>query len=177
MRTPQLAAQLPAFPPIGEILPRTRDAAVIAAPRRGNASPSEDVPIPLPAPAGRPALEVPMKIVRWTAAAALTLVSLMDIGVALGGGEIHPVRTLAPLLGMLGLAATYGLLRRRQWGAPAALAAAAINVVSALIAMALSSAGALTGLAVSLVALALTAVAAYTGQASRPHAQAGRPDH
>ena len=54
---------------------------------------------------------------------------------------------------------------------PAALAAAAINVVSALIAMALGSAGALTGLAVSLVALVLTAVAAYTGQASHPHAQ------
>jgi hypothetical protein len=114
-----------------------------------------------------------MKIVRWTAAAALTLVSLMDLGVALGGGdESISVRILAPLLGMLGLAATYGLLRRRRWGSPASLAAVAINVVTALIAMTLGSAGALTGLAVSLVALALTAVAAYTGQTRRPHAQA-----
>lgn len=113
-----------------------------------------------------------MKIVRWIAAAALTLISLMDIGIALpGGGESTPVRLLAPLLGALGLAAVYGLLRRRQWGAPAALAAGAVNVVTALIAMALSSAGALAGLGVSLVALVLTAVAAHTGQASQPHAQ------
>ena len=113
-----------------------------------------------------------MKIVRWIAAAALTLISLMDIGIVLGGGdESVPVRALAPLLGVLGLAATYGLLRRRPWGVPAALAAGAINVVSALVAMALSSAGALTGLAVSLVALVLTAVAAFTNRASRPHPQ------
>jgi uncharacterized membrane protein YoaK (UPF0700 family) len=103
----------------------------------------------------------------------------MDIGVALGSGhESTPVRTLAPILGMLGLAATYGLLRRRQWGAPVALAAAAINVVSALIALTLSTAGALTGLAVSLGALAMTAVAAYTRAGpppARPHA-AGRAE-
>ena len=79
---------------------------------------------------------------------------------------------LAPLLGALGLAAVYGLLRRRHWGTPAALAAGAVNVVTALIAMALSRTGALTGLTVSLAALVLTAVAAYTGRASQPHAQA-----
>jgi hypothetical protein len=113
-----------------------------------------------------------MKMVRWIAAAALTLISLMDIGIALGGdGESVPVRALAPLLGVLGLAATYGLLRCRPWGVPAALAAGAINFVGALVAVALSSAGALTGLAVSLVALVLTAVAAHTSRASRPHAQ------
>ena len=113
-----------------------------------------------------------MKIVRWTAATALTLISLMDIGVALGGGiESTLVRLLAPLLGLVGLAATYGLLRGRQWGAASALAAAAVNVVSALIAMALGSAGALTGLAISLVALVLTAVAAYTAQAGHPHTE------
>jgi peptidoglycan/LPS O-acetylase OafA/YrhL len=113
-----------------------------------------------------------MKIVRWSAAAALTLISLMDIGVALpGGGNSVPVRVLAPVLGVLGLAAVYGMLRRRHWGAPAALAAGAVNVVSALIAMAFSSEGALTGLVVSLVALALTAAAARTGRASQPQPQ------
>jgi hypothetical protein len=113
-----------------------------------------------------------MKIVRWIAAAALTLISLMDIGIALGGGgESGSVRALAPLLGVLGLAATYGLLRGRPWGVPAALAAGAINVASALVAMALSSPGALTGLAVSLVALVFTAVAAHTSRPSRPPAQ------
>ena len=112
-----------------------------------------------------------MKVVRWIAATGLTLISLMDIGAALGGGGSNSaaLRVLAPLLGLLGLTAVYGLVRGRPWGAPAALAAAAVNVVSALIAMALSSTGALIGLAVSLITLMLTAVAA---RASQPHISA-----
>jgi hypothetical protein len=111
-----------------------------------------------------------MKVVRWIAATGLTLISLMDIGAALGGGSNSAaLRVLAPLLGLLGLTAVYGLVRGRPWGAPAALAAAAVNVVSALIAMALSSTGALIGLAVSLITLMLTAVAA---RASQPHISA-----
>jgi hypothetical protein len=113
-----------------------------------------------------------MKIVRWVAAAALTLISLMDIGIALPGGDSPvAVRVLAPLLGVLGLVAVYGLLRRHHWGTPAALAAAAVNVVSALIGLAASSDGAAIGLAVSTAALLLTAAAAYTGRASRPQVQ------
>jgi hypothetical protein len=113
-----------------------------------------------------------MKIVRGAAAAALTLISLMNIGIALpGGGESVPVRVLAPLLGGLGLVAVYGLLRRRHWGPPAALAASAVNVVSALVALAASSDGALIGLAVSTGALVLTAATAYTSRAGQPHAQ------
>ena len=54
-----------------------------------------------------------MKVVRWIAAAALTLISLMDVGSALGGGDSTAVRVLAPLLGLLGLAAVYGMLRWR----------------------------------------------------------------
>jgi hypothetical protein len=66
---------------------------------------------------------------------------LVDLG---SGEDPFPVAEQvieAPLLGLLGLAAVYGVLRWRPWGAPAALAASAVNVVSALIAMAVSSPG------------------------------------
>jgi hypothetical protein len=117
-----------------------------------------------------------MKIVRWVAAAALTLISLMDIGTALGGGGVSGAgRVLAPLLGVLGLAAVYGLLRRRRWGAPAALAASAVNVVAALIALAASNDGASTGLAVSVVALVLTAITAYADRADPAGPQQTQP--
>jgi len=70
-----------------------------------------------------------MKVVRWIAAAALTLISLMDVGSALGGGgHSAAVRVLAPLLGLLGLAAVYGMLRWRPWGAAAALAASTVDI-------------------------------------------------
>jgi hypothetical protein len=116
-----------------------------------------------------------MKFFRWPAAATLTLISLMDIGTALpGGGSSAAVRVLAPLLGALGLVAVYGLLRRHHWGTPAALAAGAVNVVSALIGLVGSSDGADIGLAVSAVALVLTIVAT-SRQASQPHSQAADP--
>jgi hypothetical protein len=116
-----------------------------------------------------------MKIVRWVAAAALTLISLMDIGTLADSGGAIAVRILAPLLGVLGLVAVYGLLRRRHWGTPAALAAGAVNVVSALIALAASSDGASIGLAVSAAALVLTAITVYAGRAGSPQARpAGR---
>jgi peptidoglycan/LPS O-acetylase OafA/YrhL len=110
-----------------------------------------------------------MKIIRWLAAAALALISLMNVGIALGGnGDGIALRVLAPLLGVLGFAAVYGLLRRRYWGMPSALAVSAVNVAAALIALAASQDGASIGLTVSLAALVLTAAAAYTGRASQP---------
>jgi peptidoglycan/LPS O-acetylase OafA/YrhL len=113
-----------------------------------------------------------MTIIRWLAAAALALISLMNVGIALGGnGDSVALRVLAPLLGVLGFAAVYGLLRRRRWGMPSALAVGAVNTVAALIALAASQDGASIGLTVSLAALLLTAAAAYTGRASQPQPQ------
>ena len=111
-----------------------------------------------------------MKIVRWLAAAVLALLSLMNVGLALGGnGTDVALRVLGPLLGVLGLAAVYGLLRRRHWGMPSALAVSAVNVVAALIVLLVASQDdASAGLAVSLVALVLTAAAAYTSRTSQP---------
>jgi peptidoglycan/LPS O-acetylase OafA/YrhL len=110
-----------------------------------------------------------MKIIRWLAAAALALMSLMNVGIALGGdGEGVALRVLAPLLGVLGFAAIYGLLRRRHWGLPSVLAVSAVNVAAALIALAASQDGASIGLTVSLAALVLAAAAASTDRSSQP---------
>jgi peptidoglycan/LPS O-acetylase OafA/YrhL len=156
--------QRAAFPPAREILPPARDAGVIAAPGPGNAA-RRTIPVSPPPVQGRgQAQEVHMKIVRWVAAAALTLMSLMDIGTVGDSGGAIADRTLVPLLGVLGLIAVYGLLRRRRWGTPAALAASAVNAVGALIALALNSDGALIALAFSTVALVLTAITAHAGR-------------
>jgi hypothetical protein len=110
-----------------------------------------------------------MKIVRWAAAAALTLISLMGIGLAFGGGdESAAFRVIGPVLGVLGLAAVYGLVRRHHWGMPAALAVGTVNIVGGLVDLAVDGAGTLAGLVVSLVALLLLAAAAYTGRAAQP---------
>ena len=114
-----------------------------------------------------------MKVTRWAAAAALTLISLMNIGTAMGGdSDPVAVRVLAPLLGLLGIAAVYGLLRHRAWGAPSALTAGAINVAGAVAAVALDTSGAAIGLAVSAVALLLAALTSYTERARHPQVTA-----
>jgi peptidoglycan/LPS O-acetylase OafA/YrhL len=114
-----------------------------------------------------------MKIVRWLAAAVLAVFSLMNVGIALGGnGAGVTLRILGPVLGVLGFAAVYGLLRRRPWGAPSAVAVSAVNVVAALIALLAGSIDdASAGLTVGLVVLVLTAAAAYSGRASQPQPQ------
>jgi hypothetical protein len=111
-----------------------------------------------------------MKIFRWAAAVVLTLISVMGIGLAFGGGDTSlAFRVIGPACGVLGLIAVYGLLRQRHWGLPGALAVCALNVVGGLVDLAVDGADTAVGLVVSLVALLLTAAAAYTGRtAARP---------
>jgi peptidoglycan/LPS O-acetylase OafA/YrhL len=114
-----------------------------------------------------------MKIVRWLAAAVLALFSLMNVGIALGGdGAGVALRVLGPVLGLLGFAAVYGLVRRRHWGAPSALAVSAVNVLAALIALMTGSTDdASAGLVVGLIALGLTAATAYADRSGQPQSE------
>ncbi|MBL7487297.1 hypothetical protein I6A60_00180 [Frankia sp. AgB1.9] len=108
-----------------------------------------------------------MTVIRWTAAAALTLISLMNIGTVLDGGDGPiplPVAIPVAVLGAVGLAAAYGLVRRLTWGQPSALAVGVTNVVAAVIGLALDSDGAAIGLVVSAVATALAVVTFYGDQ-------------
>jgi hypothetical protein len=97
-----------------------------------------------------------MKIVRWAAAAVLTLMSLMNLGA--GTADDRPpvaVIVFGIVLGLAGLVAAYGLIRRTSWGRPAALAVGAINVVAAVVGLAVGAEGAAIGLVVSALAVAL----------------------
>jgi hypothetical protein len=110
-----------------------------------------------------------MKVIRWATAAALTLISLMDIGIVTDLGH-NPValEVAAPLLGLLGLAAVYGLLRRRSWGTRATLGAGLVNMAGAVGALVTGADGAIIGLVVSVIALALAGLTYYTESAGRP---------
>jgi hypothetical protein len=102
-----------------------------------------------------------MKTLTILACIPLALISLMDVGYPFGT-DPKPDVALAiavALLGLAGLVAVYGLARSTTWGIPAALAAAGVNVVVAIIALAADSEGAVVGLVVSGVALALASVA------------------
>src|ERR1700761_7929932 len=107
------SGQRAAFPPTREILPPARDAGVNPASGPGNAGRRTIPSSPLPVRGRGQAQEVHMKIIRCVAAAALTLISLMDIGTVADSGGGIAVRILAPVLGVLGLVTVYGLLRRR----------------------------------------------------------------
>jgi uncharacterized membrane protein (DUF2068 family) len=101
-----------------------------------------------------------MKPVRWAAVAATALLSLLNLPLAVDPGEVpRPVAVLATVLGVLGLAAAYGLARRLSWGRPAALAVGAVNLVGAVVALAQGWEGAVIGLVLSVLAVALAAAA------------------
>lgn len=98
-----------------------------------------------------------MKAIRWAAAAVTALMSLMNIPVAFDRDVDIPtaVAWAATVVGVLGLVAAAGLLRRASWGRPAVLAIGAVNLVGAVVALANEWEGAVIGLVVSLLILGL----------------------
>jgi hypothetical protein len=93
-----------------------------------------------------------MRVVRWAAAAATIVMSLMDLPFAVDPGSSNPTPLLAwaiSLLGVLGIVAAIALLRRASWGRPAVLVIGAINFAAAVVALIIGSEGAVIGLVVS----------------------------
>jgi hypothetical protein len=116
-----------------------------------------------------------MKIIRWAATAALTLISLMDIGTFTGTGDERvptAVVVLSMILGVVGLVAAVELFRRRPWGRSASVLVAAINLLAAIIALAVGSGGAAIGLVASGIATVLCFLAADAPFARRSVATA-----
>ena len=111
-----------------------------------------------------------MKLVRWSAAAVLTLMSLMNLGAGTSPDGPGPVVIIAGMiLGVAGLVAVYGLLRLKDWGRPAAVGVSALNVIAAVIALVAGTTGAAIGMTVSTIALVLCFLS--TNVASAPQSQ------
>jgi hypothetical protein len=93
-----------------------------------------------------------MKIVRWAAVAVTVLMSLMNLGVVLGGGDERASALLiavGAVLAATGFASAAGLALRTPWGRPAVIAVGAANLVGAVVALIQGGQGAVIGLVVS----------------------------
>jgi len=113
-----------------------------------------------------------MKFLRWAAVVVLGLMSLMNVGIILGGDESLPVLATigAVALGLFGLAAVYGLARRESWGRAAAIAAGALNVVGGVIAMATDTEVGIVGVVLGAIIVVLSFTATDTSRARRQSA-------
>ena len=102
-----------------------------------------------------------MKALRYAAAAATVLMSLMNLPFAFddgGAGTPAPVAWLITLLGVAGIAAAIALLSNAGWGPWAVTAVGVVNLAGAVIALVLNNEGALIGLTLSAVITVLGAM-------------------
>lgn len=93
-----------------------------------------------------------MRTIRYTAAVATILMSLMNLPIAFddgGQGLPKPVAWLISLLGVVGLVAAVALIARRSWGPSAVIAVGALNLLGAVVGLATGVDGAVIGLVVS----------------------------
>ncbi len=95
-----------------------------------------------------------MRTVRYTAAVATVIMSLLNLPIAFddgGQGIPRPLAYLITLLGVLGIGAAAALLTRVSWGPLAVVAIGVVNLIGAVVALVAGSQGALIGLVLSLV--------------------------
>ena len=112
-----------------------------------------------------------MKTLRYTAAAATILMSLMNLPIAFNDGDMDLPKALAwliSLLGVIGIAAAIGLILGTSWGTPALIAVGVVNVIGALIALSADSEGAVIGLTVSTIMTVLGGAYAWVKMTRAP---------
>lgn len=99
-----------------------------------------------------------MRAIRYLAAIATIVMSLLNLPFAFDDGGIGlptVIALLVSLLGVLGIVAAIGLLRSAQWAVPAVVIVGAINLVSAIVALLKQWDGAVIGLVLSIVGTGL----------------------
>ncbi|MFD8725631.1 hypothetical protein ACFV2H_48770 [Streptomyces sp. NPDC059629] len=113
-----------------------------------------------------------MRIIRYTAAVATIIMSLLNLPIALddgGNGIPTPVAWLISLLGIVGIVAAIALLRSAAWATPVVITIGALNLIGAVVALVQSWDGAAIGLVLSAVGtgLALTYALGRPAKAQR----------
>ena len=101
-----------------------------------------------------------MKIARLAAAAVTVLMALMNLGTLLPHEDVDTwVKAFGGVAGLLGLVAAAALMARTAWGRSAVIAVGVLNVVGAVVALALSEDGAVVGLVIGALGAVLGALA------------------
>lgn len=103
-----------------------------------------------------------MNKIAIAAGAATVVISLLNLPIGFSPGDIPAGLAWAVTgMGIVGLVAAAGLVRRAPWGAPAILAVGGANLASAFVALLTDEQGAVIGLALSaaIVVLAVPLVA------------------
>jgi hypothetical protein len=114
-----------------------------------------------------------MRTIRYCAAIATIVMSLLNLPIALDDGGIGlpaPVAWLVSLLGVAGIVAAVGLLRSAGWATPAVIAVGALNLAGAVVALAKDWDGAVIGLVLSAAGLGLALLYAKGRPAQVPQA-------
>jgi hypothetical protein len=99
---------------------------------------------------------------RWAAVPTVAM-ALANLPFAFDDGDMDlpkAVAVLVSVLGVLGLAAAVGLLRRAPWGAPAVFVVGVINAIGGGIALAAGEGTGAVGVVLGLLAAALACVPA-----------------
>jgi len=99
-----------------------------------------------------------MKFLRWATVVALSLMSLMNVGILAEGDDGPPAAAVAGAvaLGLFGFVAAYGMARREAWGRAAAIATGVLNLLAGAIAMANDADGAIAGVVLGAIIVVLS---------------------
>jgi hypothetical protein len=106
-----------------------------------------------------------MRIVRWAAVLVTGLFVLMNLGAAADPGADSWVRIAGGLLALAGITAAVGLTMDKAWGRMAVITVGVLNVVLAVVALALDEPGGVVGIVVGGLAVALGALSAQPDRA------------
>ena len=99
-----------------------------------------------------------MKTVRYTAAIATAIMSLLNLPIAFddgGAGIPRPLAYLVTLIGVAGIAAAVALLVNISWAPAAVVAVGALNLIGAVAALVTGREGGVIGLVLSLIIVGL----------------------